>query len=156
MKNYKIDFVKNTFTITKEFEDNMQDFTSQEYQIYKKVIEEIPGIKVLRRTHKTPTKYTTKDNETFRCNQFKNLKFERMEKFMSALSRSDEYMAEYNFLKDYAGVIQINKYTIVRKWFVAQFPEFRKNPLVYLKKEPELIDAKKFAENEISTLRPAV
>ena len=158
MINNKIDFVKNTFTITKEFEDKMQDFTSQEYQIYKKVIEEIPGIKVLRRTHKTPTKYINKDNETFRCNQFKNLTFERMEKFISALSHSNEYMSEYNFLKDYAGVIQINKYTLVRKWFIAQFPEFRKNPLVYLKSEPEVINGKDFAEKEtqISMLRPAM
>ena len=156
MENYKIDFVKNTFTITKAFEENMQNPKSEEYKFYTQILKDNPQLVVLRRTHKTPTKYVNKDNEIFRCNQFKNLKFERMEKFMSALSRSDEYMAEYNFLKDYAGVIQINKYTLVRKWFVAQFPEFRKNPLVYLKNEPELIDAKEFAKNEISTLRPAM
>ena len=123
MKGCKIDFVKKTLTITKEFEDKMQDMNSAEYGYYNRVITEIPGIVVLRRTHKTPTKYVNKNNEKFYCNQFKNLKFERMEKFMSSLSRADEYMAEYNFLKYYAGVIQTNKYALVRKWFVAQFPE---------------------------------
>ena len=148
MEYYKIDFVKNTFTISKAFEDKMQDFSSKEYKFYKNVIDEVPGIVVLRRTHKTPKKYTNKNNETFKCNQFKNLKFERMEKFMSSLSRADEYMAEYNFLKYYAGVIQTNKYALVRKWFVAQFPEFRKNPLFYFHNEPEVLKAKEFADKE--------
>ena len=148
MEYYKIDFVKNTFTISKAFEDKMQDFSSEEYKFYKRVIDEVPGIEVLRRTHKTPTKYVNKNNEKFYCNQFKNLKFERMEKFMSSLSRADEYMAEYNFLKYYAGVIQTNKYALVRKWFVAQFPEFRKKPLIYLYEEPEVLNAKEFADKE--------
>jgi len=148
MEKYKIDFVKNTFTLTKAFEDKMQNFDSEEYKFYKKIINEIPGIVVLRRTHKTPTTYTNKDKETFRCNQFKNLTFERMEKFMSALTRSDEYMAEYVFIKDYAGIIQTNEYALVRKWFVAQFPEFRKNPLIYFYNEPEVLNAKKFADIE--------
>jgi hypothetical protein len=152
MKGCKIDFVKKTLTITKEFEDKMQDMNSAEYGYYNRVITEIPGIVVLRRTHKTPTKYVNKNNEKFYCNQFKNLKFERMEKFMSSLSRADEYMAEYNFLKYYAGVIQTNKYALVRKWFVAQFPEFRKNPLIYLYKQPEVLNAKDFADKEVENI----
>ena len=73
MEYYKIDFVKNTFTISKAFEDKMQDFSSEEFKFYKKLIDEVPGIEVLRRTHKTPTKYVNKNNEKFYCNQFKNL-----------------------------------------------------------------------------------
>ncbi len=149
MEKYKIDFIKKTLTITKDFEDKMQDFSSEEYKFYKKVVDEVPGIVVLRRTHKTPRKYTNKDNETFRCNQFKNLKFERMEEFMSSLPRGDEYKAEYKFLRYYAGVIQTNKYALVRKWFVAQFPKFRKNPLIYLYEQPEVLNAKEFADKEV-------
>ena len=73
MEKYYIDFVKNTFTITKAFEDKMQDFASEEFAFYRKTLAEIPGIVVKRRTHKTPTKYVNKSNETFHCNQFKNL-----------------------------------------------------------------------------------
>lgn len=148
MEKFKIDFIKKTLTITKDFEDKMQDFSSEEYKFYKRVIDEVPGIEVLRRTHKTPTKYVNKDKEKFYCNQFKNLTFERMKKFISTLSRADEYMAEYNFLRYYAGVIQTNKYALVRKWFVAQFPDFRRNPLIYLYEEPEVLNAKEFADKE--------
>ena len=155
MEKYYIDFVKNTFTMTKAFEDKMQDFASEEFMFYKKTLAEIPGIIVKRRTHKTPTKYVNKNNEKFYCNQFKNLTFERMETFMSALSKSDEYMTEYIFLKDYAGKIQTNKYKLVREWFVAQFPEFRNNPLTYFHNEPEVLNAKEFAENESANLDEA-
>ena len=149
MEYNKIDFVKNTFTISKAFEDKMQDFSSEEYKFYKRVIDEVPGIVVLRRTHKTPAKYVNKDKEKFYCNQFKNLKFERMEEFMSSLPNGDEYKAQYEFLRYYAGVIQTNKYALVRKWFVAQFPDFRKNPLIYLYKQPEVLNAKDFADKEV-------
>jgi hypothetical protein len=152
MKGCKIDFVKKTLTITKEFEDKMQDMGSAEYGYYNRVITEIPGITVLRRTHKTPTKYVNRDKETFYCNQFKNLTFERMEKFMSTLPQANKYKAEFDFLKYYAGVIQTNKYKLVRKWFVAQFPEFRKNPLIYLYKQPEVLNAKDFADKEVENI----
>lgn len=155
MEKYYIDFVKNTFTMTKAFEDKMQDFASEEFMFYKKTLAEIPGIIVKRRTHKTPTKYVNKNNEKFYCNQFKNLTFKRMETFMSSLSKSDEYMTEYIFLKDYAGKIQTNKYKLVRQWFVAQFPEFRNNPLTYFHNEPEVLNAKEFAENESANLDEA-
>lgn len=145
---YRIDFTKKTLTISKEFEDNMQNTNSEEYGLYTQLSSDIPGLTVLRRTHKTPKKYINKDKEKFYCNQFKNLTFERMKKFISTLSRADEYMAEYNFLRYYAGVIQTNKYALVRKWFVAQFPEFRKNPLIYLYEEPEVLNAKEFADKE--------
>ena len=38
MKGCKIDFVKKTLTITKEFEDKMQDMGSAEYGYYNRVI----------------------------------------------------------------------------------------------------------------------
>ena len=74
-------------------------------------------------------------------NQFKNLKYENMEGFMSVLPRAEEYLAQYNFLKYYAGLVQTNAYTLVRRWFVAQFPEFRKNPIFYLNNDVPVISA---------------
>jgi hypothetical protein len=46
----------------------------------------------------------------------------------------------YEFAKDYAGIIQTNKYTLVRRWFAEQFPDFRKNPVFYKKNPPAVID----------------
>ena len=150
MEKYKIDFVNKTFTITKAFEDKMQDLSSEEYKFYKKTIEDIPSIVVLRRTHKTPTKYVNKNKEEFKCNQFKNLKFKRMEQFMKSLPEKDKYLKEFYFLRDYAGTIQTNKYALVRKWFIAQFPQFRTTPLIYIYNAPEVINAKEFADKEVS------
>ena len=71
-----------------------------------------------------------------------------MEKFISALPKSESYLREYTFVKDFASAIQHNGYTLVRKWFVAQFPEFRKNPLFYLHNSPVLVSGSEFLENE--------
>ena len=60
---------------------------------------------------------------------------------MSALPNSEEYFAEYNFLRTYASQIQTSGYTLVRRWFVAQFPHFRKNPLFYIYNTPTVVKA---------------
>jgi hypothetical protein len=62
-------------------------------------------------------------------------------------------MREYQFVKNFASGIQTNGYSLVRKWFVAQFPEFRKNPLFYLYNSPELVSGAAFLEEE--TAAPA-
>ena len=71
-----------------------------------------------------------------------------MEKFISALPKSESYLREYSFVKDFASAIQTNGYTLVRKWFVSQFPEFRKNPLFYLSHSPELVSGFQFLDEE--------
>ena len=60
---------------------------------------------------------------------------------MSALPKSEEYFAEYNFLRDYATQMQTSGYALVRRWFVAQFPHFRKNPLFYVYNTPTVLRA---------------
>ena len=71
-----------------------------------------------------------------------------MEKFIKALPKSEGYLREYTFVKDFASAIQTNGYTLVRKWFVAQFPEFRKNPLFYLNHSPALVSGAAFLDQE--------
>ena len=46
---------------------------------------------------------------------------------------------EYTFARYGASDLQINGYTLIRKWFVAQFPEYRKNPMFYLRNHPDVI-----------------
>ena len=98
-------------------------------------------MKIINKTHKTPRKYVSKSTgETFNCNQFKNLKYENMEGFINGLSNSEDYMKPYLFLKNCGSLPLTSRYTAVRRWFVAQFPEFRKNPLFYLYNEVKVID----------------
>ena len=54
----------------------------------------------------------------------------------------------YNFLRYRAGFVQTSAYKMVREWFVAQFPEYRKDPLFYLYNEIVVIDFSAFIKQE--------
>ena len=149
MKGYTLPLSAKTLTITKAFEDAVSKGEGEAYDLYTKFMREIPGLTVVRKTHKTPTKYTSKSTgEKFNCNQFKNLTFDNMKAFIEGLPNSEKFMKSYNFLRYYGGLPQTSRYTAVRKWFVAQFPEFRKNPLFYLYNEVKVVDIVPFIMEE--------
>ena len=150
MEKFVFDVVSQTLTITAKFAKMMNDTTSDEYKLVQWFRKDFPNLTIAKKTHKSATSYTTKSGEKFNCNQFKNLTYDRMEKFIKALPKSESYLREYTFVKDFASAIQTNGYTLVRKWFVAQFPEFRKNPLFYLSHSPELVSGATFLEEETS------
>ena len=153
MEKFVFDVVSQTLTITAKFDKMMNDTTSDEYKLVQRFRKDFPNLTIAKKTHKSATSYTTKSGEKFNCNQFKNLTYDRMEKFIAALPKNEGYLREYLFVKNYASAIQHNGYTLVRKWFVAQFPEFRKNPLFYLYNTPELVSGFAFLEEE--TAAPA-
>ena len=147
MKGYTLSLATKTLTITKAFEDAVSKGEGEAYDLYTKFMREIPGLTVVRKTHKTPTKYTSKSTgETFNCNQFKNLKYENMEGFINGLPNKQDYLPAYNFLKNCGSLPLTSRYTAVRKWFVAQFPEFRKNPLFYLYNEVKVVNFAPFIQ----------
>lgn len=146
MESYKINLISKTLTITKAFEDAASNVNSEEYKLYQKLTNEIPDLKIVRKTHRTPSKYKTKNGEEFRCNQFKNLTYDNMEKFIDALPNNSEYKTQFKFAKTAAAAVQTNGYAVVRRWFSAQFPEFRKNPTFYLYNQPKLIYFKDILE----------
>lgn len=148
MEKFKFDVVSQTLTVTAKFAEKMNDPESEEYKRVLQFQSDFPNLKIAKRTHKSATSYTTKSGEKFNCNQFKNLTYDHMEKFIKALPKSERYLREYEFVKDFASAIQTNGYTVVRKWFVAQFPEFRKNPLFYLHNSPKLVSGAAFLEEE--------
>ena len=148
MEKFSFDVVSQTLTITAKFAAMMNNPESEEYKLVAKFRNDFPNLRIAKRTHKSATHYTTKSGEKFNCNQFKNLTYDRMEKFIKALPKSEGYLREYTFVKDFASAIQHNGYTLVRKWFVAQFPEFRKNPLFYLNHSPALVSGSAFLDEE--------
>lgn len=142
MERYKFDAASKTLTITAGYAKKMQDMESDEFKHYNAMMQAIPGLTIVNRSHRSPSKCTSKSTgETFKCNQFKNLKYENMERFMSSLPNCEAYFAEYNFLREYASPVQTNGYALVRRWFIAQFPHFRKNPLFYVYNTPPLLPA---------------
>ena len=148
MEKFAFDVISQTLTITAQFAKMMNNPESEEYKLVMRFRKDFPNLTITKKTHKSATHCTTKSGEKFNCNQFKNLTYDRMEKFISALPKSESYLREYTFVKDFASAIQTNGYTLVRKWFVAQFPEFRKNPLFYLHNSPVLVSGSEFLDKE--------
>ena len=75
MNPYKMDFTTKTLTITKAFSDACADPSSEEYAILTQFQKDIPNLKIVRKTHKTPRKYRNASGETTSRNQFKNLTY---------------------------------------------------------------------------------
>ena len=157
MERYKFDAASKTLTITAAYAKKLNDMDSDEFKHYHAMMQAIPGLVVVNRSHRSPSKCTSKSTgEKFKCNQFKNLTYPNMERFMDALPHGNVYRKEYDFLKDYASRIQTNGYALVRRWFVAQFPHFRKNPLFYVYTTPTLVKASEvIAETEASETESA-
>ena len=135
MKNYRFDFSTKTLYITKDFADKANNPISKEYELLLKFQKDFPQMKVENRTHKTPTRYRNSNGAITSRNQFKGLSYDRMEHFINALPRSEEYVREYLFVKDIGG------YATAAKWFMEQFPNYRNNPLVYLYDEVDVVPA---------------
>ena len=146
MEKFSFDVVSQTLTITAKFAAMMNNPESEEYKLVAKFRNDFPNLRIAKRTHKSATHYTTKSGEKFNCNQFKNLTYKNMETFIMGLPAAEAYMNEYLFLKNYAAEVQTNGYTIIRRWFVAQFPDFRKNPLAYLTNQPAVVSGAEVAD----------
>ena len=147
-KGYIVDFVRKTITITAEFEKAMRSPDDDAYKTIQQLCADFPGMRIVRRTHRTPARYTSKQGDVSACNPYKNLTYEKMEQFISARPNSTEYRRQYDFLKTYASGIQTNGYSIVRNWFVAQFPLYRKEPLFYLTGEHMVLSASDFLKKQ--------
>ena len=148
MEKFNFNPISRTLTVSAKFAEMMNNPEREEYKLVVKFQEDFPGLQIAKRTHRTPTRYTTKSGETYNHNQFKNLTYDRMEKFMSVLPQKEAYLTEYNTVKAFAIAAKGNGYPLVRKWFVEQFPEFRKNPLFYLNNSPLVLHGSTFIQKE--------
>lgn len=147
-KNYTLNLAAKTLTITKAFEEAVAEGRGTEYELYQRFLQDIPGLTIIRRTHASPRKYTAKNGEQYHCNPFKNLTYKNMERFIFGLPNKEEYLRAFRFLKDNAARPQSARYPIVRRWFEAQFPEFRANPLYYYFNEVPLQKPEQFVPKD--------
>lgn len=148
MERYTFNPVAKTLTITSAFAKALQDINSDEYAFYTQLMNDIPDLEVIRKTHKSPNKYVNKNGEKFNCNQYKNLTYKNMENFIKGLPNGENHLKAFNFLKNCGALPQTSRYAVVRQWFEAQFPDFRKNPLFYLYNEVKVIDIVPFIIDE--------
>lgn len=118
MKNtYKVDFVNNTLTMTKAFEDAASNPTSQEYKLLQKIRADFPGLTIIRKTRRAPKK----------ARPTKNLTYKHMEQYMSVFQNADKLLAQFEVVKE-CSKQQPSPYKFVRDWFEAQFPKYREQP----------------------------
>ena len=89
MEKFAFDVISQTLTITAQFARMMNDPESDEYKLVMRFRKDFPNLTITKKTHKSATRYTTKSGEKFNCNQFRNLTYDRMEKFISALPKSE-------------------------------------------------------------------
>ena len=77
MKNtYKIDFVNNTLTMSKAFEEALNNPNSQEYKLFLQLRADFPGMTIIRKTRRAPKK----------ARPTKNLTYKHMEQYMSVFT----------------------------------------------------------------------
>ena len=141
MEKFKFDVVAQTLTITAQFAEAMNNPGSEEYKLYQKFSTDFPNLKVIGKTHRTPTTYVTKSNEKFHHNPYKGITVENMERFIAVVDDKEQsYKKEYNRVCAYAQAMGKKKaYAIVAGWFVEQFPKYRTEPFYYFNNHPTLI-----------------
>ena len=145
MESYKFDAITRTLIMSSAFARAVSDTRSKEYKLFVRMQKEIPDLKVERKTHASPTSYKSKNGKKTSYYPTKGLSFEKMEQFMNALPEGEKYLNEYNALRAVA-VLCPSDYASVRRWFEAQFPKYRENPLFYIRNSVEVIDYAAFLE----------
>lgn len=139
-RDYKLDVAHNTLTISKRFNDRLQSVDSTEFAFYVYLKSTFPNLQINHKTHCTPSAYrSTQTKERFSRNPHKGLTYEAMESFIKSLSNSAAYQEQYNEVKAYAEAQGRRAHSIVVKWFIEQFPEYRKNPYYYFRNSPKVI-----------------
>ena len=141
MERYKVDFTKQTLTLSAAFDAKANDPKSEEYALVCQFKRDFPNIVVVRKTHATPKRYKNRDGSITERNKHNGLTYERMERFMSALGDDGlDYLEAYFTLRDKAEAMCASPYAAVSAWFMKQFPKFRSNPLFYLDSAPNIVD----------------
>ena len=156
MEKYKFDVSKNTLTLSAAFIEAMNNPESEEYALVCKFREDFPNLNVVRKTHAKPTHYHNSDGTKTTYQKHKNLTYERMERFMSALPDGEDYLASYWSLREKAEAMCASPYSAVSAWFMKQFPKFRANPLFYLDNSPKVIDFSAILEEAKAKEKPSV
>lgn len=146
MEKYKFDVISRTLIMSAGFARAVSDTRSVEYKLFVRMQKEIPDLKVERMTHASPSSYKGQNGKRTSYYPTKGLSYERMEQFMKALPEGQKYLDEYNSLRA-VSILCPSAYSSVRRWFEAQFPKYRENPLFYVKNSVEIVDYAAFLES---------
>ena len=136
MMNYKIDFVNNTLTMSKAFEEALNNPASEEYKLLKQLRADFPSLTIIRKTRRASKK----------ARPTKNLTYKHMEQYMSVFQNADELLAQFNAVKR-CSLAQNNPYKFVLDWFKNQFPKYKELP-DFGNNAPKVIDLAAFQKKQ--------
>lgn len=118
MKNtYKVDFVNNTFTMTKAFEEALNNPASEEYKLFQQLRADFPGLTIIRKTRRTPKK----------ARPTKNLTYKHMEQYMSVFKNADDLLIQFKVVQE-CSKQQPSPYKYVLDWFKKEFNTYKEQP----------------------------
>ena len=115
MANYKMDFITNTLTITRDFEKKAMNVNSVEYQTLKQLKADFPSLRIVKKS--APKRKSSLARPTY----------DKMVKFLSCQSNSAILLKEFAEVREYSKA-QENPYQFVREWFFANFPNYQSLP----------------------------
>lgn len=116
---YKINFTNNTITVNYKFAAAMEDCTTAEYEIIKKIKADFPQMKVMIKSGRTKTAATKN----------KRMTYENMEKYISVYSNSEEILEVFKTVKAMSK-LAVSPYKYVLDWFTEQFPNYKNVPTI--------------------------
>ena len=114
---YVIDFATNTVTISKAFEEAARNVDGEEYKLLLKLRAELPGIRIVRKTRRSP--------KTSNANR--NLTYANMEKYMGVFKNAAELKEQFEIVK-LMSQKEGSPYNYVKGWFIQQFPDYKALP----------------------------
>ncbi len=111
-RNYKMDFTTNTLTITKGFEKELLDPTSDEYKLLLRLKADFKNLRVVKKAAPRRKKKPRA-----------GLTYDKMVKFLSCQANSAILLNEFTEVREYSKA-QSNPYQFVRDWFLLNFPHY--------------------------------
>jgi hypothetical protein len=117
--NYRIDFAKNTITLTKDFANKANIINSKEYEILRQLQKDFPNLTIRNQTAKTNTKKES----------HKDLTFDRMELFIKTFDEAS--LPLYEEIRNYFDEATKKSYVQVKSWFLKRYPEYRMTEQAY-------------------------
>lgn len=103
----KINFSSKTIEVTKTFANKASRFGSEEYQMLRTTMLDLPDFKIMVKATKPARRSYTKSPT-----------YEYMKNYISMHDEADTLMQEFRCL------LQGRSYGEIKKWFMTKFPEF--------------------------------
>jgi len=114
-KNYTIDFIHNTLTISEQFNAKAMNPENKEYDLFLKLKNDFPGIQI--RIKKAPKRKKTSARLTY----------DMMVKYLACQNDGERLLLMFNHVREIAASKGAS-YQYVKNWFLEQFPDYFEYP----------------------------